>query len=212
MNGNDERQAFRVGLTGGIASGKSTVANLFDELGASVIDTDVIARELVRPGQPAFDEIRDRFGNDVVSVTGDLDRRALRNEIFADEDARFDLEAILHPRIGSETMRQSEGASGAYQIIVVPLLVGSSLMQFIDRALVVECDRETQIRRLLARDSESLGQANKILEAQPSRERRLAIADDVIRNDKGLAWLSEQVTALDRFYRHLVHCQFQPAQ
>jgi len=196
----DDKKPYRIGLTGGIASGKSTVANLFDELGATVIDTDVIAREIVQPGQPALDEVRRRFGDDVINTTGELDRRALRNKIFADDKARFDLEAILHPRIGIETMRQSDALSGVYQIIVVPLLVGSALMRFVDRILVIDCDRETQIHRLLRRDSESLDQANRILAAQPSREQRLAIADDVIHNDGGLRGLREQVTVLHQSY------------
>jgi dephospho-CoA kinase len=199
----DTRQTkpLRIGLTGGIASGKSVVADMFAELGVPVIDTDLIAREVVQPGQPALDEIRDRFGETVIDDAGNLDRAALRKLIFSDKDARLDLEAILHPRIGAETRRQADAADGDYQLIVVPLLVGSPLLQFVDQILVVDCQEQTQIRRLLERDTETLEQARRILAAQPSREQRLAIANDVINNDHSLAHVHDQVTDLDRKYR-----------
>jgi dephospho-CoA kinase len=198
-----DKKRYRVALTGGIASGKSTVADMFAALGVPIIDTDVIARELVQPGQPALDEIRNRFGNEVIDDAGNLDRRALRSMVFADENARLDLEAILHPRIGAETRRQADAAEGPYQIIVVPLLVGSPLTQFVDRILVVDCDEELQIERLLARDTESVEQARRILSAQASREARLAIADDVISNNRGLDETRRQVRELDKTFRHL---------
>jgi dephospho-CoA kinase len=198
-----DKKRYRVALTGGIASGKSTVADMFAALGVPIIDTDVIARELVQPGQPALDEIRNRFGNEVIDDAGNLDRRALRSMVFADENARLDLEAILHPRIGAETRRQADAVEGPYQIIVVPLLVGSPLTQFVDRILVVDCDEELQIERLLARDTESVEQARRILSAQASREARLAIADDVISNNRGLDETRRQVRELDKTFRHL---------
>ena len=194
---------LRIGLTGGIASGKSTVADLFADLGAPVIDTDVIAREVVEPGQPALADIEQRFGAGVIDDGGRLDRRALRDIIFSDEEARLDLEAILHPRIGAETRRQAEAAGGNYQLIVVPLLVGSKLIEFVDRVLVVDCDEETQIKRLLARDAESVEQARRILAAQASREERLSIADDVILNSGSLDNTREQVKALHASYQQL---------
>ena len=194
-------QPLRIGLTGGIASGKSVVADMFAELGVPVIDTDLIAREVVQPGQPALDEIRARFGETVIDPAGNLDRAALRKIIFSDEDARLDLEAIVHPRIGAETRRQADAADGDYQLIVVPLLVGSPLLQFVDRILVVDCQEQTQIRRLLERDTETLEQARRILAAQSSREQRLAIADDAINNDHSLAHVRNQVADLDRKYR-----------
>jgi len=198
-----DKKRYRVALTGGIASGKSTVADMFAALGVPIIDTDVIARELVQPGQPALDEIRNRFGNEVIDDTGNLDRRTLRSMVFADENARLDLEAILHPRIGAETRRQADAAEGPYQIIVVPLLVGSPLTQFVDRVLVVDCDEELQLQRLLARDTETVEQARRILSAQASREARLAIADDVISNNRGLDETQRQVRELDKTFRHL---------
>ncbi len=177
---------LRIGLTGGIASGKTTVAKLFAELGAHIIDTDVIAREVVAPGQPALGEIRDRFGPSVINDEGGLDRKTMRELVFSDDARRRQLEAILHPRIRDEVLRQSETAAGPYQVIVVPLLTASPLQAFVDRILVVDCDEETQIRRLLARDTESEAQARRILAAQSSRDERLGIADDVIDNDGDL--------------------------
>lgn len=203
MTATPDKKRYRVALTGGIASGKSTVADMFAALGVPIIDTDVIARELVQPGQPALDEIRNRFGNEVIDDTGNLDRRALRSMVFADENARLDLEAILHPRIGAETRRQADAAEGPYQIIVVPLLVGSPLTQFVDRVLVIDCDEELQLQRLLARDTETVEQARRILSAQASREARLAIADDVISNNRGLDETQRQVRELDKTFRHL---------
>jgi dephospho-CoA kinase len=196
---------LRIGLTGGIASGKSLVADSFHDLGVPVIDTDIIAREVVRPGQPALDEIRTRFGEGVLDDDGELDRAAMRELIFSDQGARHDLEAILHPRIGAETRRQADSAGGDYQIIVVPLLVGSPLTQFVDRILVVDCEEETQIQRLLARDTEMLGQAERIVAAQASREERLSIADDVINNEFDLDYVRKQVAALDSQYRSLAN-------
>ena len=201
MTRTPEHPPLRIGLTGGIASGKSVVADMFAELGVPVIDTDLIAREVVQPGQPALDEIRARFGETVIDPAGNLDRAALRELIFSDEDARLDLEAIVHPRIGAETRRQADAADGDYQLIVVPLLVGSPLVQFVDRILVVDCQEDTQIRRLLERDTETLEQARRILAAQSSREQRLAIADDAINNDHSLAHVRNQVADLDRKYR-----------
>ena len=203
MADSNDNRPLRVGLTGGIASGKSTVAELFAELGVPVIDTDVIAREVVAPGQPALAEISERFGEGILDAAGKLDRGAMRRLIFADEQARADLEAILHPRIGAETRRQSEAAGGPYQLIVVPLLTGSALRDFVDRILVVDCDEERQVERLLARDAESVEQARRILASQSSREERLAIADDVINNDHSRAHLRDQVADLDRRYRQL---------
>jgi dephospho-CoA kinase len=189
-------------LTGGIASGKSVVADIFGELGVPIIDTDLIARDVVAQGQPALAEIRERFGDDMVDSAGNLDRAAMRKLVFADTQARQDLESILHPRIGEETRARADEAGGDYQIIVVPLLVESPLKHFVDRVLVVDCDEATQIERLLARDAESVDQARRILAAQASRAERLAIADDVINNDHSLAHVREQVEDLHRAYTH----------
>jgi dephospho-CoA kinase len=191
---------LRIGLTGGIASGKSTVADMFADLGVPVIDTDLIARDVVAPGQPALQEIRKAFGAGVIAEDGSLDRPAMRTLVFGDDGARRRLEAILHPRIGAATREQADAAGGPYQIIVVPLLLESSLRAFVDRVLVVDCEEETQIARLLSRDAESESQARRILAAQASRAERLAIADDVIANEGDLDDTREQVRRLHRRY------------
>ena len=194
---------LRIGLTGGIASGKSLVAAVFADLGVPVIDTDVIAREVVAPGQPALGEIRERFGEEILDATGNLDRAVMRERIFAGEQARRDLEFLLHPRITEETRRQADIAGGVYQVIVVPLLVDSALAQWVDYVVVVDCDEDTQIKRLLARDEETVEQSRRILAAQTSREERLAIADYVIHNDQNLIDTRDQVRALHQIFRGL---------
>ncbi|MEE4162302.1 MAG: dephospho-CoA kinase [Woeseiaceae bacterium] len=194
---------LRIGLTGGIASGKSTVADILANLGAQIIDTDVVAREVVEPGQPALDEIRDAFGDDVFEDDGTLDRRRLRERIFASPRDRERLEHILHPRIRDATISQAASLEGPYQVIVVPLLTGSSLVALVDRVLVVDCDEATQVERLLDRDAESEEQARRILAAQASREERLAIADDVIVNDGSLEELESRASQLHENYVRL---------
>ena len=191
---------LRIGLTGGIASGKSTVADMFAELGVPVIDTDLIAREVVAPGEPALGEITERFGEQMIDASGQLDRGAMRKLIFADDAARIELEAILHPRIGAETQRQADAANGDYQLIVVPLLTGSPLQEFVDRVLVVDCDEDTQVQRLMARDTETIEQAQRILAAQASRDERLRIANDVIVNQGSLEQTRTAVSRLHRIY------------
>jgi dephospho-CoA kinase len=193
----------RIGLTGGIASGKSTVADLFAELGAVIIDTDRIARDVVAPGQPALNDIIAAFGATVLQPDGSLDRAALRQRIFANDDDRKRLEAITHPRIREAALRRADTAGGPYQLIVVPLLVGSPLRESVDRILVVDCDEDTQIARLMARDADSEAQARRILAAQSSRSERLAIADDVIDNGGTLDETRRQVRALHDFYKML---------
>ena len=191
---------LRIGLTGGIASGKSTVADLFADLGVPVIDTDVIARDVVAAGEPALESIRHEFGNEMFDEAGELDRGTMRRIVFSDSDARGRLEAILHPIIQAAAFEQASSAGGRYQLIVVPLLTESPIREFADRVLVVDCEESTQIRRLMARDAESEGQARRILGAQASRDERLKIADDVIHNDGDLAATLEQVKALHQQY------------
>ncbi len=194
---------LRIGLTGGIASGKSTVADLFAENDVPIIDTDVIAHQLVQSGEPALNEIRETFGDDVFDSQGALDRGSIRKIVFSDSSQRKKLESILHPRIRDEAISQSGAADGAYQIIVVPLLVGSPLQQFVDRVLVVDCDEDTQLSRLLARDAENEDQARRIMAAQASREDRLSLADDVIFNNDDVAGTRRQVEVLHKKYLSL---------
>lgn len=176
---------------------------MFAELGAALIDTDVIAREVVEPGQPALHDIHSEFGDAVIAADGKLDRKALRNIVFANEEKRRKLEAIIHPRIGAETIAQSAQAAGPYQLIIVPLLTGSPLLNFIDRVLVVDCTEETQLKRLIARDAENESQARRIIASQVSRRDRLAIADDVISNDGDLERTRHEVAELHRLYLQL---------
>ncbi|MGQ0383310.1 MAG: dephospho-CoA kinase [Gammaproteobacteria bacterium] len=194
---------FRVGLTGGIASGKTTVAGLFAAHGAAVIDTDGIAREVVEPGKPAFDELVHALGAGILGDDGRLDRAGLRRRIFADQAARRTVEDILHPAILAELERVSRAAGGPYQVLVIPLLVESRLEGLVDRVLVVDCPPEQQVERLMRRDGETQKSARAMLAAQASREARLLAADDVIRNDGAPGALAPQVAELDRRYRAL---------
>lgn len=203
---------LRVGLTGGIASGKSTVAALFAQLGVPIIDTDQISRDLVMPGSPLLGAITDRFGQGILDEAGQLDRRRLRGLVFADPQARADLEALLHPAIHAETERRSAQAGGAYQLIAVPLLTEKGLAQRYDRVLVVDCDPAIQRARLKVRDGSGEAEAAAILAAQASRESRLAVADDVIRNDGDLVHLASQVAALHGRYLLLASSRIVPAR
>ena len=195
-----DNRALRVGLTGGIASGKSTVADMFAALGVEVIDTDLLAREVVMPGQPALREISDAFGPQVLQADGTLDRRAMRELVFRDAAKKAQLEALLHPRIRDLVVERATCASGPYVVIVVPLMVESPIREFMDRILVVDCSEDMQLERLLARDAESEEQGRRIMATQASREERLAIADDVIVNDGALADTEAAVQALHERY------------
>ena len=191
---------FRVALTGGIASGKTTVANVFGERGVPLIDTDLIAREVVEPGHPAFDQVLAAFGADVLDSAGRLDRRRMREHIFADPAAKRRLEAILHPAIRHEMDRQSLAADGPYQILIIPLLTEGGRRDHVDRVLVVDAPESLQIERLIARDSVNHGQARASLKAQAAREARLALADDIITNTGRIADLVAQVDVLHTRY------------
>lgn len=192
--------SYRVALTGGIASGKSTVAGLFAARGVPVIDTDLIARQVVEPGEPALAAVIAAFGRGVLGADGRLDRPRMRERVFGDPAARRRLEAILHPAIRAELERQSRAAGGPYQLLVIPLLVESGRRDHVDRVLVVDVPEATQIARLIRRDGASRGQAQAALRAQATREARLAFADDVIENTADLAALEPRVDELHRDY------------
>jgi len=196
------RPALLVGLTGGIGSGKTTVADLFGALGVPLIDTDLIAHRLTGPGGAAMPAIRDAFGAPVIAADGRLDRAAMRELAFADPAARSRLEAILHPMIRAETVRGiAQAAAAPYAIVVVPLLVESgSWHQWLDRVLVVDCPVQTQIERVMRRSALARAQVEAIVAAQASRERRLAAADDVVDNDGDAAGLEPQVRELHARY------------
>jgi dephospho-CoA kinase len=193
-------RTFRVGLTGGIASGKTTVARLFCALGVPVIDADELAREVLAAGTPLLARIAERFGPEFIGADGGLDRRALRHRVFADPQARVDLEALTHPAIFAALEHRSAQARGPYQILVLALLVEKHDEGRVDRVLVVDCEEALQIRRLQARDGSTLDEARAILAAQASRAERLRAADDVIANNGDLHSLRMQVEALHTKY------------
>ncbi|MGI9261179.1 MAG: dephospho-CoA kinase [Woeseiaceae bacterium] len=201
----DANDRLIVGLTGGIASGKSLVADLFADFGVTIVDTDIVAREVVAPGSPALEEIRQSFGDQVVADDGTLDRAAMRKIVFSDDAQRQVLEAILHPRIRDESFRQVDAATAAYVIVVVPLLYESPMKEAMHRILVVDCGEETQIERLMARDNETREQACRILATQASREERLSIADDVIQNNGDIESVRQAVQQLHERYLELAN-------
>lgn len=193
---------FRVGLTGGVGSGKTTVSNLLAELGATIVDTDVIAHTLTASGGAAIPAIAARFGLGVLTREGALDRPAMRSRVFSDPSARLDLEAILHPLIRDETLRQCDAATGKYVVMVVPLLLESlsDYRPLLDRIVVVDCAPEEQIARTTLRPGLDEAQARAIMAAQASRADRLAVADDVIENQADLLSLRARVEQLHGRY------------
>jgi dephospho-CoA kinase len=191
---------LHVGLTGGIASGKSTVGGLFAALGVPVIDTDQIARDLVAPGSPLLARLISHFGAQLLTPARELDRRALRERVFAHAADRAALEAVMHPAIMAELRRRAQRAGGAYQLWVIPLLAEHDLGATVDRVLVVDCAENLQLQRVQVRDGVTLAQARAVLAAQATRETRLALADDVIVNVGNLAQLREQVESLHTRY------------
>ncbi|WOX52079.1 dephospho-CoA kinase [Aeromonas sp. CD] len=176
---------YVVAITGGIGSGKTTVANQFAELGIEVVDADVIAREVVEPGTPALATIAAHFGSDVITPADQLNRRRLRERVFTDPQAKGWLNALLHPLIRTEMQRQCAAARSPYCLLVVPLLVENRLTALANRVLVIDVDEATQIERTCRRDGVSREQAQAILAAQASRAERLAAADDVLDNQNG---------------------------
>jgi dephospho-CoA kinase len=189
-----------VGLTGGIASGKSTAAKFFGALGVPILDSDQIARDVVEPGQPPLERLVERFGPSILTPDGHLDRPALRDIVFSDPKARTDLEALTHPAIGAALEARSATAGGPYQILVIPLLVEKHLGSQVDRVLVVDCDEALQIGRLRSRDGSTLQQVRAILDAQVSRSTRLKAANDVITNEADMSAVQSQVATLHARY------------
>ncbi len=191
---------FVVGLTGGAASGKTTVAGFFSRLGAPVIDADEAARAVVAPGAPGLAAVTERFGASVLNQAGALDRPRMRALVFADANARRALEAIIHPRVRAWMTARLDALQAPYAILCIPLLVESGGGYPIDRIVVVDCAQEQQVARLTARDHCSEQQARAMLAAQCPREQRLAVADDVIENSGDPQALERQVQALHEAY------------
>lgn len=194
---------LRIGLTGGIGSGKSTVAALFARRGAPIIDTDEIAHRLAEPGAGAYDAIVAAFGDGILDAGRRVDRRQLRVRVFNDPEERKRLEAILHPRIREEVQRRIAAFDAPYCIVVVPLLVESGFDTLIDRILVVDAPEALQVARATARSGLSAAEVRAIMAAQASRAERLKKADDVIVNDADLAQLEREVERLHALYRSL---------
>lgn len=191
---------YRVGLTGGIASGKSTVAGMFAALGVPVIDTDVIARDVVAPGTPGLRAVVAAFGPELLLPDGGLDRRRLRSLVFDNPARRQQLESVLHPRILERLEALCATTGGPYQVLVIPLLLESGLESRVDRVLVVDCSEDVQRERLMVRDGESAAGAERILSAQLDRQARLGRADDVLVNAGSRAELDSRVRALHVAY------------
>ena len=193
MNSTSPHHPAVVAITGGIASGKTAVSDRFQALGVPVVDTDLIARDVVAPGQPLLAKIAAQFGPSVITDDGSLDRRALRERIFADAAARSALESLMHPAILAEARAQVAAQVSDYVIVVIPLLAEGGGHDWIDRVLVVDVPEAVQLERLQHRDDVSRSEAEAALAAQASREERLAIADDVIENTADLETLHRRV-------------------
>ncbi len=191
---------LKVGLTGGIGSGKSSASRLFAELGVPVIDADIIAREVVEPGTPALTEIETAFGSQVIGNDGRLDRVALRKMVFSKPEHREKLESILHPRIHAEIMRQINELSTPYCIVVIPLLAESKSDYQLDRILVIDLPEAMQRARAAIRDQRSEEEINHVIQAQASRTARQKMADDLVDNSGTLETLIEQIHALHKKY------------
>ncbi|RVU33115.1 dephospho-CoA kinase [Rheinheimera riviphila] len=191
---------FIVGLTGGIGSGKTTVANLFADLGIVLVDADVVARQVVEPGQPALTEIATHFGLQMLQADGSLNRPLLRERIFSDGAAKSWLDQLLHPLIRQQMLLQLQNAGSPYALLVAPLLIENGLTRVVDQLLVVDIQPETQILRTSLRDKVSQQQVAAIMASQCDRQQRLQLADQIINNDQDAAALPEKVRQLHQVY------------
>ncbi len=194
---------YIVALTGGIGSGKSTVSDLFRQRGIEIIDADIIARQVVEPGSDALFQLKAHFGQQILRKGGSLDRAKLRTLIFSNQQNKVWVESLMHPLIQQMTKQQLSAVKGAWCIWVVPLLVENHLHKYASRVLVVDVDPSVQLQRTMMRDNISLSDAQKILNAQATRQQRLAIADDIINNNGELAEITRQVDSLVRLYHKI---------
>lgn len=194
------KPALTIGLTGGVASGKSVVAAMFVSLGAALVDTDLIAREVVAPGEPGLAAIRAQFGDSVLTVSGELDRAKMRKLVFADPAKRRALESTLHPLIRARTLQRLDAAVGPYVLVAVPLLVETGFGQLVDRVLVIDCPASQQIERLMKRDGMTEAAARTMVEAQADRATRLRAAQDVVDNSGTIDTTRQQVQSLHERY------------
>ena len=198
-------RSFKIGLTGGIASGKSTVANLFSDLGVEIQDADEIAHSITSKQGSAYNKIIKHFGMGVLGDDDELDRKKLRTIIFNNSDLRKDLEQIIHPEVHSIINKQTFESQEPYQIIVIPLLIETGYQNFVDRVLIIDCSLETQLARLMNRDNEKLESARKIVANQIERKERLKFADDIVENEKktSISVLKNKVQQLHNTYLEL---------
>jgi len=195
---------LKIGLTGGIGSGKTSVSDIFSELGVPVIDTDLVARQLTARDGAALPEIRSAWGESVMRPDGELDRDALRRRIFAAPEERRRLEAILHPLIRRQVVAELAALDAPYVVVVIPLLVETgNYRELLDRVLVVDCPESLQVERVRARSGLSAEEVSAIISAQADRSSRIAAADDVIANAANSRSLREQVLSLDAKYREI---------
>jgi len=199
------KDTLKIGLTGGIASGKSTVCDLFSQLSVEIIDADKISHDITKKDGPAFHEILDYFGKKILGLDGELDRQQLRSIIFNDATAKRALENIIHPKVLNEINKNISDSTAPYLIIAVPLMIETGMNKLMDRVLLIDCSIETQIRRLIERDKCTKQQAQSIIENQASLESKRAICDDVIVNEEGTSFdlLKTEVIKLNDFYSTL---------
>lgn len=192
----------KIGLTGGIASGKTTVSDCFKKLGTKVIDADVISHEVTEPSGSAFEEILSEFGSEILDEKGLINRKKMRAIIFDDESQKKILEEIIHPKVRDEMFKRINKSDDHYLIVSVPLLVETGMNRIMDRTLLVDCSEDTQIERLMHRDKITLNEARAILKNQASRSDRKKIADDLIVNEKNvtLIELENKVLELHKYY------------
>ena len=198
-------KSIKIGLTGGIASGKTTVSDFFKQFGTKVIDADVISHQVTKPDGTAFQEIISSFGSSVLDENGLIDRKKMRKIIFDDANKKEMLERIIHPKVREEMFNLASQSNDHYLIVSVPLLVETGMNEMMDRTLVVDCSEETQIERLMHRDKITLDEAKSILRNQTNRSNRLKAADDLIVNEKNVTLneLEKEVLELNKLYSKL---------
>ena len=198
-------KSIKIGLTGGIASGKTIVSDFFKQFGTKVIDADVISHQVTKPGGTAFQEIISSFGSSVLDENGLINRKKMRKIIFNDVSKKEMLERIIHPKVREEMFNLASQSNDHYLIVSVPLLVETGMNEMMDRTLVVDCSEETQIERLMHRDKITLGEAKSILRNQTNRSTRLKTADDLIVNEKNVTLneLEKEVLELNKLYSKL---------
>lgn len=194
---------LKIGLTGGIGSGKSTACEIFSELGVPIIDADIVARKVVQAGMPALQLIKEEFGEDIITKDGLLNRKKVRDQIFTNEIDRKKLENILHPVIYERIVHETENINSSYCIISIPLLLETEALEIIDRVLIIDVSEKLQLSRASVRDNASLNDIERIIRTQISRDNRLAAADDIINNEGDIENLRRQIHDLHEFYKSI---------